>query len=91
VHVQIVAAAQALGDSDDKNLFRVLRVRRSALARRKRVPAYAVLPDKNLIDMARRRPASLAEMAEVHGVGEVKLARYGQEFLDVIRQHQEGE
>jgi ATP-dependent DNA helicase RecQ len=86
------AAAVALGNSeDDQDLFRALRVRRSALAKAEAVPAYVVLPDKSLIDMARRRPASLAEMAEVHGVGEVKLARYGQEFLDVIRQHQEGE
>ena len=33
---------------------------------------------------------TLSEMAEVHGVGEAKLARNGQEFLAVIRQYQEG-
>ncbi len=87
-----VAAAQALGDSeDDKDLFRALRVRRSALAKAQEVPAYVVLPDKSLIDMARKRPANLAAMAEVHGIGEAKLARYGAEFLEVIRRHQEGE
>ena len=86
------AAAVALGNSeDDQDLFRALRVRRSALAKAQAVPAYVVLPDRSLIDMARRRPATLAEMAEVHGVGEAKLARYGAEFLEVIRQHQEGE
>jgi len=86
------AAAVALGSSeDDQDLFRALRVRRSALAKAEAVPAYVVLPDKSLIDMARRRPATLVEMAEVHGIGEVKLARYGQDFLEVIRQHQEGE
>ncbi len=86
------AAAQALGDSeDDKDLFRALRVRRSALAKAQAVPAYVVLPDRSLIDMARRRPSSLAEMAEVHGIGDAKLKRYGAEFLEVIRKHQEGE
>jgi superfamily II DNA helicase RecQ len=40
---------------------------------------------------SRRRPANLAQMAEVHGIGEAKLARYGAEFLEVVRQHQEGE
>jgi len=86
------AATVALGNSeDDQDLFRALRVRRSALAKAEAVPAYVVLPDKSLIDMARRRPASLAEMAEVYGIGDAKLARYGQEFLEVIRQHQEGE
>jgi len=54
-------------------------------------PIYVVLPDKSLIDMTRRRPATLAEMAEVHGIGEAKLKRYAAEFLEVIRQHQEGE
>jgi ATP-dependent DNA helicase RecQ len=86
------AAASALGDSeDDKNLFRALRVRRSALAKAQAVPAYVVLPDRSLIDMVQRKPATLAEMAEVHGIGEAKLARYGQDFLEVIRLHQEGE
>jgi ATP-dependent DNA helicase RecQ len=85
-------AAAALGDSDDdKDLFRALRVRRSAIAKAEAVPAYVVLPDRSLIDMVHRRPATLAEMAEVHGIGDAKLARYGADFLEVIRRHQEGE
>ena len=84
------AAAAALGDSEaDRDLFQALRARRLALAKAQDVPAYVVLPDRSLIDMARRKPATLAEMAEVHGVGEAKLARYGAEFLDVIRRHGE--
>ena len=83
-------AAAALGDSEaDRDLFQALRARRLALAKAQDVPAYVVLPDRSLIDMARRKPATLAEMAEVHGVGEAKLARYGAEFLDVIRRHGE--
>jgi ATP-dependent DNA helicase RecQ len=50
-----------------------------------------VAPDKSLIDMVRRRPATRAEMAQVHGIGDAKLAQYGAEFLEVIRRHQEGE
>jgi ATP-dependent DNA helicase RecQ len=85
-------AAAALGDSeDDKELFRALRVRRSAIAKAEAVPAYVVLPDRSLIDMVSRRPASLAEMAAVHGIGEAKLKRYGEDFLAVIRKHEEGE
>jgi ATP-dependent DNA helicase RecQ len=86
------AAAAALGDSeDDRELFRALRVRRSALAKAEAVPAYVVLPDRSLIDMVQRRPATIAEMAEVHGVGAAKLARYGKAFLEVVRHHHEGE
>ena len=64
-----------------------LRKRRSELAKEQRVAAYVVFADKTLIDMARRKPATAAEMAAVHGVGEAKLRQYGDIFLDVIRQH----
>jgi ATP-dependent DNA helicase RecQ len=46
-----------------------------------------VFADKSLIDMARRKPKTPAEMRQVHGMGEVKLAQYGHVFLEVIRQH----
>ena len=67
-----------------------LRARRSALAKAQAVPAYVILPDRSLIDMAKRKPTTAAEMAQVHGVGESKLARYGEAFLEVIRDHQRG-
>ena len=51
------------------------------------VAAYVVFADKSLIDMARRKPATAAEMSAVHGVGEAKLRQYGEVFLDVIRRH----
>jgi ATP-dependent DNA helicase RecQ len=37
--------------------------------------------------MVRRKPATVAEMGAVHGIGEAKLGRYGDVFLDVIREH----
>ena len=43
-----------------------------------------VFPDRTLIELARRRPATLAEMKAIHGVGEMKLARYGPAFLAAI-------
>src|SRR5262249_20505066 len=59
------AAAAALGDDGaDQALFQALRARRSALAKAQAVPAYVVLPDRSLIDMAKRRPTTMAEMAE---------------------------
>jgi len=84
------AAAAAVTGEADQALFQALRARRSALAKAQAVPAYVILPDRSLIDMARRKPATPAEMAEVHGVGEAKLARYGGAFLEVIREHQAG-
>ena len=42
------------------------------------------LADRTLIDMAERRPATLDDMLEVHGVGQRKLARYGDAFLEAL-------
>jgi len=85
------AVAASLGvDGADQALFQALRARRSALAKAQAVPAYVILPDRSLLDMARGKPITLAEMAGIHGVGEVKLKLYGEEFLDVVRRHREG-
>jgi ATP-dependent DNA helicase RecQ len=81
------AAALADGEPGDPALFEALRQRRSALARQQGVAAYVVFADKTLIDMARKKPTSIAEMATVHGIGDAKLRRYGDVFLDVIRAH----
>jgi ATP-dependent DNA helicase RecQ len=81
------AAALADGTEGDAALFEALRRRRSELAKEQRVAAYVVFADKTLIDMARRKPATAAEMSGVHGVGEAKLRQYGEVFLDVIRRH----
>jgi ATP-dependent DNA helicase RecQ len=81
------AAALADGEPGDPALFEALRQRRFALAKAQGVAAYVVFADKTLIDMARKKPTSIAEMATVFGVGDAKLRQYGDVFLDVIRQH----
>jgi ATP-dependent DNA helicase RecQ len=81
------AAALADGETGDPALFEALRRCRSELAKAQRVAAYVVFADKTLLDMARRKPATAAEMSAVHGVGEAKLRQYGDIFLDVIRTH----
>ncbi len=84
------AAALADGLPGDTELFEALRRRRSELAKAQRVAAYVVFADKTLIDMARRKPKTALEMASVHGVGQAKLRQYGEDFLDVIREHAAG-
>ena len=85
------AAAATLGAGEaDQALFQALRVRRSALAKAQGVPAYVILADRSLLDMARRKPKTLGEMGAVHGVGEVKLKLYGADFLEVICAHVAG-
>jgi ATP-dependent DNA helicase RecQ len=81
------ATALAGGADGDTALFEALRKRRSELAKQQGVAAYVVFADKTLIDMARRKPLTSADMSSVHGVGESKLRQYGAIFLEVIRDH----
>ena len=71
-------------DGDDEALLAALKALRLELARERGVPAYIVFPDRTLIDMARRRPRSEAEFAEVNGVGAVNLELFAQPFLAAI-------
>ncbi len=78
------AEPAALVAAEDEGLLSALKARRRALADAAGAPAYVVFPDRTLIEMATRRPASLDAMRGITGVGETKLARYGADFLEVI-------
>jgi ATP-dependent DNA helicase RecQ len=62
-----------------------LKALRMDLARRQDVPAYVIFPDRTLMEMASRRPKTIAELATIHGVGTAKLKRYGETFLAAIQ------
>jgi ATP-dependent DNA helicase RecQ len=64
--------------------FEQLRAWRAAAAKEQSVPAYVVFHDATLRQIASDSPSSLAELAKVSGVGEAKLAKYGQQILDVL-------
>ncbi|MDX1643876.1 MAG: DNA helicase RecQ, partial [Thermoanaerobaculia bacterium] len=81
------AVAASLESTADRDLFDALRAKRLELARAQGVPPYVVFSDRSLVEMAVARPADLASMEEIHGVGEVKLDRYGPTFLEVIASH----
>jgi ATP-dependent DNA helicase RecQ len=69
----------------DQPLFDKLRALRKRLADQSGVPPYVIFHDATLREMVRRAPASLEEFATIPGVGQAKLARYGQLFTDEIR------
>jgi ATP-dependent DNA helicase RecQ len=77
------AAANPVGDP----LFEALRALRRELAMEAGVPPYVIFHDSTLREMAERRPASLAALGEVGGVGQRKLEAHGEAFLSVIRQY----
>jgi ATP-dependent DNA helicase RecQ len=65
-------------------VFERLRAWRAATAREQGVPAYVIFHDATLREIAGRAPATLTELASVNGVGENKLAKYGQQILDTL-------
>jgi len=79
-----VAEAVAAGDAD-ATLLAQLKALRNAIASAQQQPAYVIFPDRTLIEMAKHRPRSLDELAGIHGVGAVKLEKYGRAFLAVMR------
>ncbi|GAB4510554.1 MAG: DNA helicase RecQ [Sulfuricaulis sp.] len=77
----------AFTSTTDSALWEALRARRRQLALDQGVPPYVVFHDATLTQMIERRPRSLSEFGEISGVGERKLAAYGQDFLEIILAH----
>jgi ATP-dependent DNA helicase RecQ len=65
-------------------LFERLRAWRASVAKEQGMPAYVIFHDATLRQIAATRPGSLAELGTVSGVGETKLARFGQQVLDTL-------
>lgn len=65
-------------------LFERLRVLRKQLADAQGLPPYVIFHDATLREMVVQRPQTLSEFAGIRGVGEGKLARYGQQFIAAL-------
>ncbi|MCC9738876.1 DNA helicase RecQ [Streptomyces sp. MNU89] len=78
------AAAPADLPEEAVPVFERLRAWRAATAREQGVPAYVIFHDATLRAIATAAPGSLAELGTVSGVGENKLAKYGQQILDLL-------
>ncbi|MEO6697904.1 MAG: DNA helicase RecQ [Paraperlucidibaca sp.] len=74
-------------ESADEPLWQALRARRRKLAEEQGVPPYVIFHDSTLVAMVTHQPQSLSEMGAIAGIGESKLARYGEAFLSVILDH----
>jgi ATP-dependent DNA helicase RecQ len=77
--------AEVAPNDADAELLAALKALRGAIAAAQKQPAYVIFPDRTLIEMAKERPRRLDELAGIHGVGAVKLQKYGSAFLAVIK------
>ncbi len=84
------ASAEPPGDGESGLFERLRRVRRE-LADARDVPAYVIFSDAVLREMSRIVPRTLAQMRAIAGVGDKKLAEFGERFLDAIARPESGE
>jgi ATP-dependent DNA helicase RecQ len=77
-------AAEAALPAEAEAVFQRLRAWRAATAKEESVPAYVVFHDATLRQIALERPATLAAVGSISGIGENKLRKYGQQVLDTL-------
>ena len=79
----------AVGEADPE-LAEYLREWRRIMARENKVPAYIVLLDTTLEELCRRKPATIAALKQVPGIGDRKAETYGGEILQALKNFREG-
>jgi ATP-dependent DNA helicase RecQ len=78
-------ATRPNGSKGDPVLQTALKAWRAEIARRRGVPAYVVLHDSTIDGIASTRPATLAELRGIAGIGDKKLEHYGDELIALVR------
>lgn len=75
---------EAFAGADEDPLWQALKAKRLELAREQGVPPYVIFHDSTLIEILNLRPRTSAELGKISGVGQAKLSRYADHFLEVI-------
>ena len=69
---------------DEELLYNKLKELRLEFAKKLKLPAYVIFPDKTLIEMAKFKPKNFDELEKIYGVGSAKLKKFGKPFLKLI-------
>ncbi len=85
----IITAAKGGGGLADAALMKMLKDLRKKNAKKMGVPPFVIFQDPSLEDMALKYPISLAELSNVHGVGDGKAKKYGKDFVALIAKYVE--
>jgi ATP-dependent DNA helicase RecQ len=79
-------AKEAFAGANDDPLWQALKAKRLELAREQGVPPYVIFHDSTLLEIHNRKPQTLDEMGQISGIGQAKLQKYGDAFLQVIEE-----
>ncbi|WP_034057580.1 ATP-dependent DNA helicase RecQ [Lacinutrix jangbogonensis] len=80
----IITASKGNGAVADEVLMKILKELRKTNAKKLGVPPFVIFQDPSLEDMALKYPITVAELSNVHGVGEGKAKKYGKDFVALI-------
>ena len=79
-------AKEAFAGANDDPLWQALKAKRLELAREQGVPPYVIFHDSTLLEIHNRKPQTLDDMGQISGIGQAKLQKYGDEFLQVLEE-----
>lgn len=77
-------AKEAFAGANDDPLWQALKAKRLELAREQGVPPYVIFHDSTLLEIHNRKPQTLDDMGQISGIGQAKLQKYGDAFLQVL-------
>jgi len=77
-------------DGVEKEAYDALRAWRAAAAKMEGIPVYMITNNKQLAKMIRLKPTSREALGGVEGVGEAKIAKYGDQVLEILSKHLSG-
>jgi ATP-dependent DNA helicase RecQ len=75
--------------ANEHKLLAALKVKRLEIARTQKAPAFVILHDSVLIEIATARPRTAEDLHRIHGIGPAKASRYGAMFIAVVLAHSE--
>jgi ATP-dependent DNA helicase RecQ len=76
-----------LKGSLDESLYQALKTKRMEIAKFSNLPPYLIFHDKSLQEMAINKPVSHEDLRSISGVGDSKLIKYGDDFIEIIINH----
>ncbi|MDP8566274.1 DNA helicase RecQ [Methylophilus aquaticus] len=79
-------AKEAFAGASDDPLWQALKAKRLELAKEQGVPPYVIFHDSTLLEIHNRQPQTLEEMGQISGIGQAKLQKYGDAFLQVLEE-----
>lgn len=81
---------EGYAEANEDPLWHALKAKRTELAREQGVPPYVIFHDSTLLEILNQKPGSLTEMGNISGIGQAKLTRYGDDFLQVLEDFANG-